>query len=135
MGPSAAARPTVAPRQVRSDDGEPPEGRALGVDPLGEEAVLARFYRPELPSRSEAPASELERGGALPSRSGRRTRAKEKPTHYRLVCISLYNEDIARLEELVAELRRRGHSRANKSQLIRAALEQVDLDRVSKGRY
>lgn len=55
-----------------------------------------------------------------------------KPSHYRIVCISLYNRDIERLEELVAELRRRGFSKANKSQLIRFALDTVDLDRMPK---
>jgi len=46
---------------------------------------------------------------------------------YKLVCISLYLDDIARLEALVDELKRRGHPRANKSQLVRLALEKVDL--------
>ena len=60
------------------------------------------------------------------------TMKKAKPAHYKIVCISLYVEDIARLDGMVAELKRRGHYKANKSQLIRAALEQVDLDRVPK---
>ena len=46
--------------------------------------------------------------------------------------ISLYNEDIDRLEKMVRELKRRGHHKANKSQLIRQALAQIDLDRVTK---
>ena len=49
---------------------------------------------------------------------------------YKLVCISLYLEDIARLEALVRELKRRGHPRANKSQLVRMALESVDLTKL-----
>ena len=57
---------------------------------------------------------------------------KEKPTHYKIVCISLYNEDIARLEKLVAELKSRGHTTANRSQVIRAALDQIDLAKVPK---
>ena len=57
----------------------------------------------------------------------------EKPTHYKVVCISLYNEDIEHLESMVAELKRRGHTKANKSQLIRAALAQVDLGKIPKG--
>jgi hypothetical protein len=57
---------------------------------------------------------------------------KPKPSHYKIVCISLYTEDIARLDGLVAELKRRGHTKANKSQVIRAALEQIDLDKVPK---
>ena len=58
---------------------------------------------------------------------------KEKPTHYKIVCISLYTEDIARLEELVAELKRRGHTKANKSAVIRYALDSVDIGKMPKG--
>lgn len=72
-------------------------------------------------------------GSGQPTHSDKKSkRARKKPDNYKVVCISLYNEDIVRLEALVAELKRRGHSKANKSQLIRAALEQVDLDKVSK---
>ena len=58
---------------------------------------------------------------------------KPKPTHYKIVCISLYNEDIERLNELVAELKRRGHTKASKSALIRYALDTVDLEKMPKG--
>lgn len=51
-----------------------------------------------------------------------------KPQHYKIVSISLYNEDIERLDRMVAELKRRGHYKANKSQLIRYALAQLDLE-------
>ena len=53
---------------------------------------------------------------------------------YKIVTISLYPEDIARLESMVGELKKRGFAGANKSLLIRAALEQVDLDRVPRRR-
>jgi hypothetical protein len=56
-----------------------------------------------------------------------------RPQHYKIVSISLYNEDIDRLEALVRELKRRGHYRANKSQLIRHAIAQLNLDLVPKG--
>lgn len=55
---------------------------------------------------------------------------KPKPTHYKVVCISLYTEDIANLEGMVNELKRRGHTRANKSALIRRALRVLDLDTI-----
>ncbi len=84
--------------------------RAMGDDPL------AGFYQP------------------APATAERAARPKApKPTHYKIVCISLYTEDIDRLEALVAELKRRGHTKANKSQLIRAALDQVDLSKIPKG--
>ena len=57
-----------------------------------------------------------------------------KPQHYKVVSISLYTEDIQRLNQLVRELKQRGHYKANKSQIIRHALAQLDLDRVPKGR-
>lgn len=59
--------------------------------------------------------------------------AAEKPTHYKIVCISLYNEDIERLESKVAELKKRGFTKASKSALIRFALDSVDLDKMPKG--
>jgi cell division septation protein DedD len=88
---------------------------SLKDNPLGETDALAEtFYRP----------------GPRPTA---RKADKPKPQHYKIVCISLYNEDIARLEEMVAELKRRGHTKANKSELIRFALAQVDLDKFNKG--
>ena len=65
-------------------------------------------------------------------RAGRPPAAREKPTHYKIVCISLYTEDIERLEGLVAEAKRRGHTKANKSQLIRFALDSVDIGKMPK---
>ena len=59
--------------------------------------------------------------------------AKPKPTHYKIVCISLYTEDIARLEALVADLKKRGHTKANKSAVIRFALDSIDVGKMPKG--
>lgn len=69
-----------------------------------------------------------------PPRAPRRPRAarRDKPQHYKIISISLYNEDIERLDTMVRELKRRGHYKANKSQLIRHALAQLDLDSVPK---
>ena len=53
-----------------------------------------------------------------------------KPTHYKVVSISLYQEDISRLEALVKTLKERGHSGANKSMIIREALRQLDLENI-----
>ncbi len=98
---------------ARGDDDSLDE-RVLGMNPLDGETILERFYRPPAldPRRNEV--------------------KKDKPTHYKIVCISLYTEDIARLEKLVTELKKRGHSKANKSQVIRAALDQIDLGKVPK---
>jgi hypothetical protein len=72
------------------------------------------------------------REGRAPARSPRAA-AKPKPTHYKIVCISLYTEDIERLESLVAELKKRGHTKANKSAVIRYALDSVDISKMPKG--
>jgi hypothetical protein len=63
-----------------------------------------------------------------------RTRKTEpKPAHYKVICISLYNGDLERLDRLVDELKARGLTKANRSALIRVALDQLDLDKVPKG--
>jgi hypothetical protein len=86
---------------------------ALGDNPLVSDEILERaFYR--APEAVEPPA-------------------KEKPSHYKVVSISLYTRDIERLEAMVQELKRRGHTKANKSQLIRFALDTVDLDALPRG--
>jgi hypothetical protein len=86
------------------------EGKILKNDPLGETEEILRedFY-----------------GRASPAPP-----ARPKPTHYKVVCISLYTRDIENLEATVAELKRRGHTKANKSQLIRYALSQLDIDKL-----
>lgn len=58
---------------------------------------------------------------------------KSKPEHYKVICISIYTRDLTRLDETVAELKRRGFTKANRSAVLRAALEQLNLDRVKKG--
>ena len=65
-----------------------------------------------------------------PTHGRTRRPTKPKPTHYKVICISMYMKDIENLEAKVAELKRRGHTKANKSQLIRMALNQVDLDKL-----
>lgn len=90
------------------------DGKILKHDPLTETEVILRqgFYGGEPSQRREAEA------------------AKPKPTHYKVVCISLYTRDIENLEATVAELKRRGYTKANKSQLIRMALSQLDIDKL-----
>lgn len=98
------------------------EGKSLNHDPLSEaDTILSQdFYgrRPAEPSSGSAGSSR------------RRRSAKPKPTHYKVICISMYTKDIERLEAKVAELKRRGYTKANKSQLIRMALNQMDIDKL-----
>lgn len=98
--------------------------RAVRDNPLdGEQLLLDAFYgRPKPVADAPQP----------PPQPALLRAQRPKPDHYKVVSISLYVEDIERLEQLVGELKRRGHHKANKSQLIRQALAQVDLDRVAK---
>jgi hypothetical protein len=60
-------------------------------------------------------------------------RASDKPTHYKVICISIYTDDLTRLDQMVDSLKARGLTKANRSALIRYALGAIDLDRVPKG--
>ena len=83
-------------------------------DPEEVEGVLSgSFYKAE---RDPAPAED-----------------KAKPTHYKVICISMYTDALARLDEMVQELKRRGYTKANRSALIRHALDTMDLDDVPRG--
>lgn len=93
------------------------EAKILKHDPLGD--------------ADPVPHRDLYGGGSERRSPGRPARAlRTRPTHYKVVCISLYTRDIEALEATVAELKRRGYTRANKSQLIRYALSQLDIDRL-----
>jgi hypothetical protein len=86
------------------------------------------FYRSESPLIPvAATAPETEDG------KKRRRIAKPKPDHYEIICISMYKDDLGRLDEKVAELKARGHRRITRSALIRWALDQVDLENVPRG--
>lgn len=89
------------------------DDKLMAHDPLSDaDAILSEEYygRRALPRQARAPTP--------------------KPTHYKVICISMYNRDIEALEAKVAELKRRGWTKANKSQLIRLALSQIDLDKL-----
>jgi hypothetical protein len=65
--------------------------------------------------------------------SGPAPKRESKPAHYKVICISMYTDDLKRLDGMVEELKGRGLTKANRSALIRYALGEVDLDRVPKG--
>ena len=60
-------------------------------------------------------------------------RKAEQPSHYKVICISMYNGDLDRLDEMVDELKSMGLTKANRSALIRYALGQVDLTKIPRG--
>ncbi len=93
--------------------------RVLDADEV--QGVLSgAFYAPD----AERPRRARGKADAQP---------QSKPAHYKVICISLYTKDLERLDALVGELKARGITKANRSALIRAALEQLDLDKVPRG--
>jgi hypothetical protein len=68
-----------------------------------------------------------------PPARARKGEPAPKPAHYKVICISLYTKDLERLDALVDELKARGITKANRSALIRVALDQLDLDKVPRG--
>jgi len=65
----------------------------------------------------------------------RRAKTIEKPApeHYEIICISLYKDDLKRLDEKVSELKKSGHRRMSRSALIRYALDTADLASLPRG--
>ncbi len=99
----------------RSDDLHEATARVLDRDEI--DGVLGgSFYSPQAGER-----------GSTPRTPG------ERPTHYKVICISMYTDDLERLDEMVQALKTRGLTKANRSALIRYALGSVKLDDVPKG--
>ncbi len=99
------------------------EEKLMAHDPLSDaDAILSEGYY------GRKAQTQDDRGDLAPRRGA------AKPTHYKVICISMYNRDIEELEAKVAELKRRGWTKANKSQLIRLALSQIDLDKLGTPR-
>ena len=90
------------------------DDKLLQHDPLSEADLILRddFYGRGAP--------------AAPTKKG----AQARPTHYKVICISMYTKDLEELEAKVHEIKRRGWTKANKSHLIRLALSQLDLDKL-----
>jgi hypothetical protein len=101
------------------------EDKLMAHDPLSDaDAILTEEYYGRRSRADDAP----------PGPAPRRRPEQLKPTHYKVICISMYTRDIEELEAKVAELKRRGWTKASKSQLIRLALSQVDLDKLATPR-
>lgn len=99
------------------------EDKLMAHDPLADaDAILSEEYYGR---RREAPAA-----GERTPRGAAGAGNKQRPTHYKVICISMYTRDLEDLDAKVAELKRRGWTKANKSQLIRLALSQIDIDKL-----
>ncbi len=70
---------------------------------------------------------------APPSPPATADKRDAKPVHYKVICSSMYTDDLKRLDDMVESLKARGLTKANRSALIRYALAGVDLEQVPKG--
>ena len=105
----------------REDESMSGAARVLDADEV--QGVLSgSFYAPPPP-----PVIDEKR----PARGVRK--AVPKPKHYKVICISLYTKDLEHLDWLVDQLKARGVTKANRSAVIRVALEQLELDKVPRG--
>lgn len=116
------------------------EAPALGRDPLAEddEVIATTFFGGSVEEdREESPIvrSPQRTAPARPTQRRRKARpaAREAATHYKVVSISLYTRDIENLDAMVDELKSKGHTKANRSALIRYALDSVDIDKMPRG--
>jgi hypothetical protein len=98
------------------------EDKLMAHDPLSDaDAILSEEYYGRRRD-GETPEPRKPRAAT----GGKQAR----PTHYKVICISMYTRDLEDLDAKVAELKRRGWTKANKSQLIRLALSQIDIDKL-----
>jgi hypothetical protein len=100
----------------------------MAHDPLSDaDAILTEEYYGRRRETGSAPSLEPRkpRGTQMPAGT-----KPARPTHYKVICISMYTQDLEDLDAKVAELKRRGWTKANKSQLIRLALSQIDIDKL-----
>jgi hypothetical protein len=88
----------------------------LASNPLDElDPLAAHFYAPAAATKRQPKARSK---GRQPLEEGRT---------FRLVTFSFYEDDVARLDALLKQARASGRRRANRSQIVRLALRQVDV--------
>ncbi len=66
------------------------------------------------------------------ARTKKRRKPKAKPTHYEVICISMYSDDLSRLDAEVAKLKASGHTKMSRSGLIRFALDHMDTSKLPR---
>ncbi|MCB9614659.1 MAG: hypothetical protein H6721_09580 [Sandaracinus sp.] len=86
-----------------------------------QEILRDSFYKPTAPAKAEPVRKKKSR-----------RRPKPEEVDYQVICISMYNEDLALLDEKVKKLKASGHRKMSRSALIRFALDHVDLSKLPK---
>jgi hypothetical protein len=102
-----------------------------------QEVLRESFYRPAQPAKVQPtkPPAKVQPKATPTSeepRRAKRRRAKPADVDYQVICISLYDADLAALDAKVQTLKSAGHRKMSRSALIRFALDQVDLSKLPK---
>lgn len=89
-----------------------------------DEVLRGSFYRKTVARPSvKAPTKRARK------KTGKKAaKKKPKPDHYEVICISMYKDDLGRLDEAVKRLKASGHRKMSRSALIRFALDTMDTD-------
>ncbi|MHB8830686.1 MAG: hypothetical protein ACYC44_01025 [Patescibacteria group bacterium] len=77
---------------------------------------------------NRAGAVQPNRRNVMNKQGGKALSADPNNPGYKVICISIYNGDLANLDEVVAQLKARGATRATRSGLIRYALSKVNIN-------
>ncbi len=111
--------------------------QGLGDNPLADVGVdpfAAAFYGVGHVETPAAPPTPAPAATAAPKKKTTPRAAKPKGRQpladgksFRLVTFSFYEDDVARLDELLAQARSQGHRKASRSQIVRLALRQVNI--------
>lgn len=103
------------------------EELGLGDNPLSSDDILTEtFYAPAKKAPKKKASSSSSSTSKKTAGRGRRMPLKDGAS-FRLVTFSFYEEDVARLDKLLADARKKGKRKASRSQIVRLALRQVDV--------
>ncbi|MCA9531585.1 MAG: hypothetical protein KC543_15755 [Myxococcales bacterium] len=104
--------------------------KARAIDEMFDKDEVQDVLRDSFYAPPADPPRRRTRSGQTSKRKRKTTKAR--PSHYDVICISMYKEDLARLDEKVRALKDSGHRKMSRSALIRFALDQVDLTKLPK---
>lgn len=137
-GPGAPVgeRPTRAPIRDHALIDSRDRELGLGDNPLDDDGGHDLFAVDVAPTRTDADAFYASTppmpapAAPTPTKKARARGRQPLPDGrtFRLVTFSFYEEDVARLDALLKAARQKGHRKTSRSQIVRLALRQVDLD-------
>ncbi len=127
--PPLPGRSAAAPKKASRESVE----LGLGDNPLAGDDIMSEvFFAPARPKKASTAQTGAEKGAEKGGDKAKKPRVKGRQPlkdgrSFRLVTFSFYEEDVARLDKLLAEARKKGFRSTSRSQIVRLALRQVDI--------